>query len=340
MKTFIFVMFVLLNTIQTAFADAMINGAGATFPYPLYTKWFAEYNKLAPHVKINYQSIGSGGGIRLLLDRYVDFAASDIPMSDKQLAKAFAAVVHIPTALGAVVLSYNVPGLVQPLQLSGELLADLFLGKIKSWNDKRILELNPTLKVPSDLPVSVVHRSDGSGTSAIFTSYLTKISPEWQTRVGTGTAVNWPAGLGAKGNEGVAGFIKQNPGSIGYVELIFAENNRIPYAKLRNRSGEFVLPTLQTLRSAVSGVSIPDDLRANIVDPEGKEAYPICGMTYLLVLNDRKTRKSEAFQNFLRWSIRDGQKYIEPLTYAPLPPEFLKRVEAKIETLASVTVNP
>ena len=329
-------LFFSLGLCSFVYADSIINGAGATFPYPLYTKWFAEYNKLNAEIKINYQSIGSGGGIRLLLDRKIDFAASDIPMSDKQLAQAPAPILHIPSALGAVVLTYNLPGVDQALKLNATLIADIFLGKISKWNDKRILELNPALKVADSLNITVVHRSDGSGTSAIFTAYLAKLSLDWEKRVGAGTAVDWPAGLGGKGNEGVAGAIKQNPGSIGYVELIYAANNKIPYASIQNKAGEFVLPTNSTIKAAMLGVQIPDDFRASILDPEGKEAYPICGLTYILVYQKMPAPKGAQFISFLHWSLAEGQKYLEPLTYTSLPPAFLQKVGDKIKSLQAV----
>lgn len=312
----------------------LINGAGATFPYPLYSKWFAEYQKVDPQTQINYQSIGSGGGIRQFTEKTVDFGATDAPMTDEQLGKATTPVVHIPTVLGAVVLTYNVSGVKQGLKLSGEAVADLFLGKITKWNDPRLVKLNPGTALP-DAEVLVVHRSDGSGTSGIFTDYLSKVSPEWKTKVGTGTAVNWPVGLGGKGNEGVAGLIKQTPGSIGYVELIYAKNNSLNYATLQNKAGKFVEASTKTVSAAAEGSlkTMPKDFRVSITQAEGADAYPISGFTYLLVSKTLPKDKGEKLLKFLRWAMKDGGKYAEPLHYASLPKALATKVAAEIDQI-------
>lgn len=239
---------------------------------------------------------------------------------------------HLPVALGAIVIAYNLPGIEESLKLTPELIAEIFLGKIVNWNDPKLHELNSTLNLP-DMPILLAHRSDGSGTTAIFTSYLAKLSPEWEKQVGSGTAVNWPIGLGGKGNEGVAGLVKQNPGSIGYVELVYAEQNKLSFASVKNKAGEFVGPSTSAVTASLKGVNIPDDFRVSVVDPDGKEAYPICGLTYLLVFETMHGVKGEKFTNFLRWAMSEGQKFIEPLKYAPLPPEVLKKVEDKISKI-------
>lgn len=324
-----------LSSVQAA---TLINGAGATFPYPIYSKWFSEFQKVEVEAQFNYQSIGSGGGIRQFLEKTVDFGASDAPMTDEQLAKATGPVIHIPTVMGAVVMTYNLPGVGKGLKLSAEVLTDIFLGKVKQWNDPRIVAMNamnPSIKFPSD-PILVVHRSDGSGTTAIFVDYLSKVSPEWKEKVGAGTSVNWPAGLGGKGNEGVTGLVKQTPGSIGYVELIYAENNHLPYALIKNASGHFVEPSMKSVSQAAVGVKIPDDFRVSITNPtspESKEAYPIAGFTYLLISKNLPGLKGKEIVKFLHWAIKEGQKYAEPLYYAPLPKSLLPKVESKINTI-------
>lgn len=315
-----------------AFAATLINGAGATFPYPLYSKWFSEYQKLHPEVQINYQSIGSGGGIRQLIDKTVDFGASDAPMTDEQLAKATIPIVHVPTVLGAVAVTYNLPGIEKGLKLTPELLADIFLGKVAKWNDSKIVALNAGVKLP-ETAIMVAHRSDGSGTTAIFTDYLSKVSPEWKSKAGTGTAVNWPAGLGGKGNEGVAGLIKQSPGAIGYVELIYALNNNLSYAAMKNKAGKFVLPEIKSVTAAAAGAvkDMPADFRVSIANADGKEAYPISGFTYLLVYkNMPDAAKGKQIVDFLKWAMKDGQKFAEPLHYAPLPKPVVVKIEKVI----------
>jgi phosphate transport system substrate-binding protein len=339
MKLSLFAPLALVLSSTVFAAPTQINGAGATFPYPLYSKWFSEYQKVDGEVQINYQSIGSGGGIRQFLDKTVDFGATDAPMTEEQLSKATSPVLHIPTVLGAVVLTYNLPEAGEHLQLPSDVIADLFLGKITQWNDKRIADANPKVKLP-DTAVLIAHRSDGSGTSNIFTDYLSKVSADWKTKVGTGTAVNWPTGLGGKGNEGVTGLIKQTPGAIGYVELIFAANNKLPVATIKNKAGKWVTPSPKTVTAAAEGSikTIPDDMRVSITDATGKEAYPISGFTYLLVSKDMKAMgpKGKAMVKFLKWVMKDGQKYAEPLEYAPLPKPLVKKVEARIATIASI----
>lgn len=315
-------------------ASNLINGAGATFPYPLYAKWFSEYEKVNPEVRINYMSIGSGGGIRHLTENTVDFGASDMPMTDQMLAKAPLPVLHIPTVVGAVALTYNLAGVSNGLKLSSEVLADLFLGKIQKWDDPKILKLNPGLNIPSQ-PVLLIRRSDGSGTTAVFTDYLSKISVEWKTKVGAGTAVKWPAGLGGKGNEGVAGLIKQTPGSLGYVELVYAENNHLNYAALENPSHEFILPSQQSVGLAAQGFlkSIPEDFRASITHSPAKGAYPISSFTYILVHANMPQNKGQPLIAFLRWALKEGQKFAEPLHYSPLPTTLAVRAERKLSQI-------
>jgi phosphate transport system substrate-binding protein len=338
MKVSLFALCAGLFSLSAAAAPLQINGAGATFPYPIYSKWFSEYQAVDPDVQINYQSIGSGGGIRQFLDKTVDFGASDAPMTNEQLGKATSPVLHIPTVLGAVVLTYNLPEAGDHLKLSSDVVADLFLGKITQWDDKRIAEANPGVKLPAT-PVLIAHRSDGSGTSNIFTDYLSKVSPEWKSKVGVGPSVNWPTGLGGKGNEGVTGLIKQTPGAIGYVELIYAINNKLPVATLRNKAGNWVAPSPKSVTAAAEGAlkSMPEDLRVSITDAAGKDAYPISGFTYLLVWKDMKSAgpKGKAIVKFLKWAMKDGQKDAEPLAYAPLPRALVKKVEGKIASIAT-----
>lgn len=313
-----------------------LNGAGATFPYPLYSKWVSEFQKQNPKIQINYQSIGSGGGIRQIIERTVDFGATDAPMSDEQLAKAPGKLVHIPTTLGAVVVTYNLPE-VGTLKLDGEALAAIFLGQITAWNDPRLAALNPGVSLP-ERPIAVVHRSDGSGTTAIFTDYLAKVSPAWTEKVGKGTSVSWPLGLGAKGNEGVTGQLKTTPGAIGYVELAYAVQSRLPVAALENRAGAFVAPTIDGITAAAAGVaaSMPADLRVSIVDAPGEKAYPISAFTYVLVYADTPdARRGEALARFLWWAVHEGQQFAPPLHYARLPPEVVAKVEARLKGLQS-----
>ena len=321
----------LLLTAGAARADSLlINGAGATFPAPLYTKWFAEYHRLHPELAFNYQAIGSGGGIQQITRGTVDFGASDAPLSDEQIAK-IPDVVHVPTVLGAVVVTYNAP--VKSLKLTPEALADIFLGKIAKWNDPALAKLNPGVKLP-DTAITVAHRSDGSGTSYGFTDYLSKVSPEWAQQVGKGTSVKWPVGLGGKGNDGVTGLVKQNPGAIGYVELAYANQNKLPLAQLRNRDGHYLLPTLASTSASAAGVAMPPDYRVSITDASGKEAWPIASFTYLLVHRDQPdAKKGEALVRFLWWATHEGQKDAAPLDYAPLPAKVVHMVEQTIKSL-------
>ncbi len=318
-----------------------LTGAGATFPYPLYSKWFDVYEKQAG-TRVNYQSIGSGGGIQQVTQRTVDFGASDAPMTDDQLKAAPAPLLHIPTVLGAVVVTYNVPGVEQGLKLAPDVLADIFLGRLTTWNDPRLAQANPGVTLPST-PIAVVHRSDGSGTTNIFTDYLSAVSPDWQQRVGKSTSVNWPVGLGGKGNEGVTGQVKQTPGAIGYVELAYAVQNKLPYAAVRNQAGQFVEPTLESTTAAAAGAaaSIPEDLRVSIVNAPGERSYPIAGFTYLLVYQQQAdVAKGKALVDFLWWGIHDGEQYATDLQYAPLPAEVVQRAEAKVRSITDASGKP
>jgi phosphate transport system substrate-binding protein len=316
----------------TASAQLMINGAGATFPYPIYSKWFDEYAKVDPSVRFNYQSIGSGGGQKQILAQTVDFGASDGPMSDDNLAKAPGKLLHIPTVAGADVVAYNLQG--NPaLKLDRDAIAGIFLGQIKKWNDPKITALNPGVTLP-DQEIVVVHRSDGSGTTYIWTDYLSKISPEWKTKVGTNTSVNWPTGIGGKGNEGVAGQIKQTPGALGYVELIYAVQNKMPYADVKNSAGNFVKPSLESVTAALATADIPDDFRFSITNAPGKDAYPIAGATWLLVYQQQKdAAKGKKLVEFLKWSLTDGEKMAKDLQYAPLPESVQQRVLKRIDEI-------
>ncbi len=305
----------------------LLNGAGATFPYPIYSKWFDQYHKLYPNIQINYQSVGSGAGIRQLLSGTVDFGASDGPMSDEQLAQAKVKVLHFPTVLGADVPTYNIPGFAQELKFTPEAVAGIFLGTITKWNDPAIAGANPGVNLPAK-DIVVVHRSDGSGTTYIWTDYLSKVSEAWKNKVGKGTSVNWPVGLGGKGNEGVAGLIKQIPNSLGYLELIYAIQNNLPYGRLRNSAGAFVKADLASVSAAAAGAakSMPDDFRVSITNAPGKGAYPISSFTWLLIPDQiRDAKKREAIVGFLRWMLTDGQKYAEPLAYARLPREAVEK---------------
>lgn len=312
--------------------QTQLNGAGATFPYPIYSKWFSEYNKLHSDVQINYQSIGSGGGIRQVLNGTVDFGASDGPMSDEQLKEAKVSILHIPTVLGAVVPAYNVPGVSGEIRFTPEALAGIFLGKIQKWNDPAITQPNPGVKFP-DQSIVVVHRSDGSGTTYIFTDYLSKVSKEWETAVGKGTSPKWPVGLGGKGNEGVAGQIRQLPGSIGYIELIYAAENKITYGSVKNTAGNFVKATLESVTEAAASVkAMPADFRVSITDAPGKNAYPISSFTWLLIpVQAQDPKKGKIIADFLNWMLTDGQKMTSQLSYAPLPAGIVEKVKVAIK---------
>lgn len=314
-----------------------LTGAGATFPYPIYSKWFNDYAQLKG-VKINYQSIGSGGGIRQLSEQTVDFGASDAPMSDDEMSKAKGGkVLHFPTVLGAVVITYQVPGVTAPLNLTGDVVADIFLGKIVKWNDARIATLNRGVRLPEQ-DILVAHRSDGSGTSFIFTDYLSTVSSSWKAGPGKGKEVQWPVGIGAKGNEGVAGLVKQTPGSIGYVELAYARQNKLPYAALRNADGKFVQPTIESVTEAAAGASkrLPrtTDYRISIVNAPGKGAYPIASFTWLLVYqNMPDAGKAKQLVDFLHWAYRNGEKSAASLDYAPLPRSMIAQLEKRLATV-------
>ena len=314
-----------------SFGQTTLNGAGATFPYPMYSKWFSEYHKLHSDIQINYQSIGSGGGIRQVLANTVDFGASDGPMTDEQLSQSKVKILHIPTVLGSVVPAYNVPGVSGEIKFTPQALAGIFLGKITSWNDPALTKDNASLNLPNQ-PIVVVHRSDGSGTTFIFTDYLSKVSSEWQSSVGKGTSVKWPLGLGNKGNEGVAGMIRQLPGSIGYVELIYAVQNKIPYGVVKNAAGAYVKASLESTTAAAASVkTMPADFRVSITNAPGKDAYPISSFTWLLIPAQSKDNKGKILADFLTWMVDDGQKMTQELTYAPLPESVAQKVKAAIK---------
>jgi len=307
--------------------SVMLNGAGASFPYPIYAKWFSDYNKLHSDIQINYQSIGSGGGIRQLLSGTVDFGASDAPMTDQQLGEAKTKILHFPTVLGAVVPSYNIPGLSKELDFTPDVLADIFLGKISKWNDPAIAKSNQGVNLPAT-DIVVVHRSDASGTSFVWTDYLSKVSPEWESKVGRNIAVNWPVGLGGKGNEGVTGLVKQTPGAIGYIELLYALQNGVAFGRVRNSTGVFLKADLASVTAAATGFekTIPADFRISITNAPGKASYPICSFTYLLIPTTfADAKKKQVVKNFLTWMLDDGQKAAEPLSYARLPKEVVAR---------------
>ena len=312
-----------------------LTGAGATFPYPIYSKWFSDYAN-STGVKINYQSIGSGGGIRQLSEQTVDFGASDGPMSDQELANAKGGpVLHFPTVMGAVVITYNVPGLTRPLNLTGDVVADIFAGKITKWNDARIVAQNRGVTLPNS-DILVVHRSDGSGTTYIFSDYLSAVSPSWSGTLGKGKEIKWPVGLGAKGNEGVAGQVKQTAGSIGYVELAYAKQNALAFANLKNAAGRYITPSIASVTAAASGAKLPKttDYRVSIVNAAGKDSYPISSMTWILVYqNQLDAVKGEKLVNFLRWAYKDGEKAASSLDYAPLPPAIVAQLQNRLKTI-------
>ncbi len=318
--------------------SVILQGAGATFPAPLYQKWLSEYGNLHPNLKMDYQSIGSGGGIKQIKEQTVDFGASDAPMSDADLKSAPGEIVHIPTVLGAVVITYNLEGMKQPLRFSPEVIADIFLGKIKKWNDPKIAADNAGVTLPAN-DITVVHRSDGSGTSAVFTDYLSKVSAEWKEKVGAGVSPSWPTGIGGKGNEGVTGQVKNTPNTIGYVELAYAAKNKLPVAHIKNAAGSFIEPSIDAVTSAAAAsvANMPDDLRISITNAAGAQAYPISSYTYILVYKNQKdAAKGKAIVDFLWWGIHDGERFAKELLYAPLPPDVVKKAETKIN---SVTAN-
>jgi phosphate transport system substrate-binding protein len=319
-----------------AVGQTRLNGAGATFPYPMYSKWFSEYHKEHPDVEINYQSIGSGGGIRQVVEGTVDFGASDMPMTDEQLkdgaTRLKTKILNIPTVLGADVPAYNVPGVTGEIKFTPEVLAGIFLGKISNWNDAALAKANPDIKFPNQ-EIIVVHRSDGSGTTFIWTDYLSKVSPDWKSQVGSGTSVKWPTGLGGKGNEGVAGSIRQLPGSIGYVELIYAVQNKITYGSVRNQTGAFVKASLDGVTAAAaSAPKMPADFRVSITNAPGKDAYPISSFTWLLIPQQSKdSSKGKTLSDLLNWVVTDGQKMTNSLSYAPLPENVAAKVKEAIK---------
>jgi phosphate transport system substrate-binding protein len=315
-----------------ALGQTTLNGAGATFPYPMYSKWFSEYHKAHSDIQFNYQSIGSGGGIRQVLAQTVDFGASDGPMTDEQLSQAKVKIFHIPTVLGAVVPAYNVPGVTAELKFTPEALAGIFLGKITTWNDPAIAKPNPGVNLPSQ-PIVVIHRSDGSGTTFIFTDYLSKVSSDWANGPSKNTSVKWPVGLGGKGNEGVAGMIRQIQGSIGYVELIYAVQNNINYGTVRNSSGAFVKASLDSVTAAAASVkNMPADFRVSITNAPGKDTYPISSFTWLLIPQKSKdAAKGKMIADFLNWMLDNGEKMTAELTYAPLPASVIDKVRATIK---------
>jgi len=312
-----------------------INGAGATFPNPIYSKWFSEYNKMKPQVQINYQPIGSGGGIRQLTNQTVFFGATDGPMTPEQLQAAPGKVLHLPTVLGAVVPVYNLPGTKAELKFNGPVLADIYLGKITKWNDPAIAKLNQGVMLPST-DITVVHRAEASGTTYIFVDFLSKLSPEWMKKAGVATSVNWPVGLGGKGNEGVSGLVQQTPGSIGYVELIYALQNKISYGTVQNSEGEFVPATVASVTAAAASAvkNMPKDFRVSITNAPGKGVYPISSFTWLLLYENPKDKaQSKAMVDFVKWALTDGQKFAPDLGYAPLPAEVVKLEMAALGTI-------
>ncbi len=317
----------------SAYALVQINAAGATFPAAIYQKWFEVFKQAHPDVQINYQAIGSGGGIRQLMEGTVDFGASDKPMSDAEMQKITKFhVLHFPTVLGGVVATYNVEGVTKDLNFTGPLLADIFSGKVGKWNDGQIAKLNPGVKLPN-ADITVVHRSDGSGTTFVFTDYLSIVSPEWKSKIGSGVTVNWPVGLGAKNNDGVAGQVKQTPDSIGYVELFYAIQNKMPYGAIQNKAGKFLKATLESVTAAAAGAArtMPADFRVSILNAPGENAYPISTFTWLLIPDKiPDAAKKSAIVEFLHWALTSGQSYAVPLSYAPLPKEVVAKEEKQI----------
>jgi phosphate transport system substrate-binding protein len=314
-------------------ADTLINGAGSTFDYPIFAKWFSAYHNVDPSVSFNYQAIGSGGGLRQILAQTIDFGASDAPLTDRNIAQAPGAILNLPVVAGGVAVVYKIPGNPK-LRLDADTLEGIFMGRITKWNDPRVAALNPQAALP-DSEISVVHRSDGSGTTFIFTDYLTAISPDWGSKVGKGSTVNWPKGLGANGNQGVAEMVDQEPGTIGYVELAYAKKKQMQYADLRNASGEFVSPTLESVSAALSTAVIPDDFRFSIVNATGAEAYPIAGASWMLVYKAQKSpEKGRKLIEFIRWAVTDGQKLSPSIDYSPIPESLAKRIVARLDDIS------
>lgn len=325
----------LLSLSSFAAETVLINGAGATFPYPLYAKWFSTYREVDKSVEFNYQSIGSGGGIRQFLAGTTDFGASDAPMKDDELAQSKVPILHIPATLGAVAVTFNLPGVKDSLNLTPEVLSKIFMGDIKKWDDEEILKLNPKVVMPKNQYIIVCYRSDGSGTTAVFTEYLEKVSPDWKKRIGSGKSVKWPAGLGGKGNEGVSSLVKQNPGSIGYVEMNYAFENKFPVFAIKNAKGDFVLPSVKSVTKAAEASlkSLPEDFRVSITEAAGSDVYPISAYTYLLIYQKMESHKGKKIVEFLKWSMGKGQTMASGLNYAPLPNQLVKRVLGKIDTI-------
>ena len=322
--------------VSIAVAEIRINACGATFPEPVYEKWFSDYHKAHNDVQINYTANGSGGGVNGVTGGTVDFGASDMPMTDQELAAAKGKILHFPTVLGAVVPMYNVPGVTQELKFSGPTLAGIFLGTIKKWNDKALVADNPGVKFPGD-DIMVVHRTDASGTTFIFTDYLSKVSPEWKSKVGAAKAVSWPTGLGGNQSAGVTGLVKQTPDSISYVELIYAIQNKIGYGLVKNKSGQFIKASMDTVSDAAAGVKMPDDFRVSITDAAGKNAYPIASFTWMLIpANIPDANKSKAIHAFLSWMLTDGQKVAPTLDFAPLPKPVVEKELKQLSSLASL----
>jgi phosphate transport system substrate-binding protein len=317
----------------SALAQTNLNAAGATFPYPIYSKWFSEFSKANQNIRINYQSIGSGGGIRQVQQGTVDFGASDMPLNDQQLAQLGKPIFQLPTVLGSVVPAYNIPGVTAELKFTPEALAGIYLGKITKWNDKALTSVNPGVNLP-DTPIIVVHRSDGSGTTFVWTDYLSKVSPEWKSEVGANTSVKWPVGLGGKGNEGVAGLVRQMPGGLGYVELIYALQTHMQFGTVKNAAGKFVKASLASTTAAAASAKIPADFRVSITDSPGKDAYPIASFTYLLIPRQfSDSTKKQAVVTFLNWMLDHGQSMVESLDYAPLPKQVAERERATIKEI-------
>lgn len=313
----------------------LLNGAGATFPYPLYSKWIEEYKRVEPGVRINYQSIGSGGGVRQIVARTVDFGASDVPAEPDEQRGASGAVLHVPVAIGSVVVSYNLGGLAGPLRLTPDALASIWLGETTRWNAPLLVEANPGLALP-DTPIIVVNRTDGSGTTAIFTRYLVSVSARWSERVGAGKSVRWPLGVGAKGNEGVTALLQSTPGAVGFTELAYATQNRLPRAELKNRAGRYVGPSSAAATAAAEAVAVPASLQARLESADADAAYPLAAYTYLLLYEDvADARRGEALARFVWWAVHDGQHFTRPLDYAPLPASILPAVEASLHRLRS-----
>ncbi len=338
-KIFLIAAIILGYFAAPSYAQLKLNGAGATFPYVIYSKWFDVYHQKTG-IEFNYQSIGSGGGVKQTIEGTVDFGASDAPMSEEEMKavqeKQGTEILHIPTVMGAVVVTYNLKSVGKGLKLTPEVLSDIFLGKITKWNDSKITSINSGKKLPNEA-IIVARRSDGSGTTNIFTDYLSKVSKEWESKVGTGKSVNWPVGLGGKGNEGVAGLVKQTEGSIGYVELAYAVQNKLDYALIKNKAGNFIEPSFESVSAAAEGAikNMPSDLRVSLTNADGKDSYPISGFTWLLIYKEMKDQKKvEALKNFLKWALTDGQKYAKELYYAPIPKELEKLIEKKVDLIS------